>query len=476
MKIPSNRQFDRKGFLFFSQCVVIVIAVAFCTHYGFQVFLGQPASAGTSGQKVQLKGMEKNGTSTVPAMATDATATEAQFLQTRVISGQTLQNIIPKEGKFIAVDLVHMKVLLYQDGKVVNTLTVLSKGKPGSPWETPSGLYEVKTKERNHFSTIGKVNMPYSMQFFGNFFIHGWPTEPDGIPVPEGYSGGCVRLSTADAQTVYDFGNIGTGVFIYDKQPTETNESMLKIKNIPKPAVTAQAYMVADIDTGEVYAEKNASEQYPIASVTKLMTATVANETISFDKEVPVDGSGVWVPPDVSNKQNEEMSVGDLLYPLLLDSNNEVADSLARYYGTNLFLKWMNEKAKAIGMTETHYDDPSGLSKYNISTASDLFKLARYVVEKKSFILNITREDQQSVVSNSGKKYTFSNHTHFLDRDDYLGGKIGFTDEALETYVAIFKEPVGGEEHRIAFIVLKSDNRKDDVLALLNWFKSAAQV
>jgi hypothetical protein len=84
---------------------------------------------------------------------------------------------------FIDVDLAAMTLTLYAEGKEKEKLPVLTKGREGSWWETPTGEYSALLKESNHFSSIGKVWMPWSIQFYGNFFIHGWPYHPDGSPV-----------------------------------------------------------------------------------------------------------------------------------------------------------------------------------------------------------------------------------------------------------------------------------------------------
>jgi D-alanyl-D-alanine endopeptidase (penicillin-binding protein 7) len=468
MKAPRAHEFDFKGFRFFLGMIVLFAVVGFSLQYGTHAVVGQVSAH-------QRNGATEN-TNLVEATSTNQQQikNENQFLRTRRIQGRTLQSVVPGKGKYVGVDLVNMKLLLYQNGEIVQELPVLSKGKRASVWEAPSGIYEIKAKERDYFSSTEKVYMPYTLEFSGNFFIFGRPYDKSGTPVSVGYSSGSVVLSVSDAKTAYDFVNAGTGVFVYNPSPKKPAESQLKVNTkIALPSVSSEAYIVADTDTGQIYAEKNATRVLPIASVTKLMTTIVAHDLVNFDESVPVSGSGVWIPPDVLNKSAEKMTVGQLLYPLLLDSNNDVANSLARYYGTKLFLARMNEKAKSLGMNSTYYNDPSGLSAQNVSTVSDLFQLAEYVDHKEPFILDITRQDTHTVVSSSGKKYNFRNHTHFLNRNDYLGGKLGFTDQALETYVTFFQEPVGKEKHTLSIIVLHSEDRKSDTLALLNWFKKA---
>ena len=108
------------------------------------------------------------------------------------------------------------------------------------------------------------------------------------------------------------------------------------------------------------------------------------------------------------------------------------------------------------------------------SLHSDLFRLAQYLNEKKSFILNISKLKEKKVVVGSGKEYTFQNFNHFSGKDNFVGGKTGFTNAAQETMLSLFTIVVGGETHTLAIIVLGSDNREKDTEALLSWFTKAS--
>ena len=215
----------------------------------------------------------------------------------RVINALAIEDVVPATGKFVAADLRAMQISLFQDGMLVETIPIKTKGKPGTPWETPSGFYTIQTKEESHFSSIGKVYMPYSMQFYGNYFVHGWTTYPDGTPTPETFSGGCIKLATEEAAKVFAFADIGTKIFVYDP-PTVDAIAPIALAALPVPRISARAYLVADIDTGDVYAERAAAAERSIASVTKLMTALVANETISFDKKIRVPEGALTNPRD----------------------------------------------------------------------------------------------------------------------------------------------------------------------------------
>lgn len=387
--------------------------------------------------------------------------------------------IPPEDGRAIYVDLRELTLTLYALGKPVEVLPVLSIGRRGTPWETPSGTYRVQTKEENHYSSIGNVWMPYSMEFFGNFFIHGWPYYDSGKAVPEGYSGGCIRLSTDDAKKVFEFADYGTPVVIKrsvsgaPKNLAGAASYFTRYSDSAKPNVTAAAYLIADLETGDILSANNVNKEYPIASVSKLFTALVSLEAVNQYTPLRVSQAALATYGTTGKLgQGEKITAGDLLYPLLLESSNDAAEVIAEHIGRNHFINLMNEKAKAIGLTHTTFKDPSGLSPENISTVRDLFKTAQHINETKRYIFEVTRMQE---FTNSGKSpTTWVNNNPFVSHryPEYRGGKQGFTDEAQKTVVALFDVPVSEFEVRtLAVVLLRSSNLEEDAGSLLSYVK-----
>ena len=465
-----NHTFDNQA-LSFGLKLVIVLVLLLCTaHFGTQALVARlyPRHIDTTEVEQQLAVIRSARLSEeiarVSGISIANAQTESELISPRKIENAYIDAHIPGEGKFVGVDLVKMVVLLYEDGELVESYPVVSKGVPGSPWETPTGQYKITTKTTDHFSTIGKVHMPYSMHFFGNFFIHGWPYYPDGTLVDEGYSGGCVRMSSADAQKIFRFVDVGTPIYIYDTNDMIAGvKDPLAVKSVQAPNVSAIAYIVADLETGDVLLEKNSERRRPIASVTKLMTAIVANETIAYNREVPLPYKG------------QKYYVNDLLYPLMLRSDNSVANALAAYFGDDNFISWMNQKAKALQMNSTKFEDPSGLSYNNVSTAGDLFRMARYLYDKKEFILAISKEKEKSIESVTGREWEMTNQNRYAGDAMFVGGKLGFTDEAKKTGLSVFAVPFGDEIRSVAVVVLGSNDWKYDSDRLLAWVQKAAE-
>jgi len=445
--------FDWKGFAFAAKFLIILGLIGVGGYYGLSA-MGMPAD-------IQAPTFIPKP---APIVATAISTTTPK----RIINSLTIQDAIPAEGKLIAADLVEMKIFIYENGTLVKEFPIQSKGRTGSAWETPSGMYAVQTKEINHFSSIGHVYMPWSMQFYGNYFIHGWTTYPDGTPVSASFSGGCIKLLSEDAEQIFNFAEIGTRVFVYDVK-TDSTLDTLSVNHATLPPINAHAYLVADVDTGDVYAEKNANVVRPIASVTKLMTALVANETISFDRKVSVTEGSLINPPNPEQTDRKVFVAEDLVYPLLMQSSNGVADSLASYYGKNNFINWMNTTAKAFGMHSTTFADASGISAGNLSTADDLFRLATYLSNKKSFVFNVTHMDKKTIMSDDGVAYIIENVNAPVEQEPYVGGKVGHTLAAKDTMVSLVAFNAGDEKRRVAVIVLGSDNQQTDTMALTAW-------
>jgi D-alanyl-D-alanine carboxypeptidase len=462
---PADHSFDWRGLRFALLFTLLCAAGVALAHYGTAFAVSYLAPS----PPVHFA-LRETVPEPLPAAVVLASTTPEH-----VINRLTIADTVPPEGKFIAADLVNMKIHLYQDGTEVGEFEIKTKGKPGTPWETPSGFYSIQTKEENHFSTIGHVYMPYSMQFYGNYFIHGWTYYPDGTPTEATFSGGCIKLETEDAKKVFAFADVGTKVFVYDSKQAEELPTLSLDPASPPPEIHAPSYMVADMDTGDVYAEQGEGEVRPIASVTKLMTALVANEIISLDKKVAVSEGSLVNPPLPQDYATKTFLVNDLFYPLLMQSSNLIADSLAAYYGKSGFVKWMNTTAHALGMGATEYADPSGVSAENVSTTDDLFRLAVYLANKKSFVLKITGMQEKTIVADDGSAYRIQNVNAPADEAPFEGGKAGHTSAAADTMLSTLSFKVGDKNRRVAVIVLGSGDQKKETEALAEWITKAAK-
>jgi D-alanyl-D-alanine endopeptidase (penicillin-binding protein 7) len=149
---------------------------------------------------------------------------------------------------------------------------------------------------------------------------------------------------------------------------------------LSRPEVRSESVLVADATNGDVIFELKPKLVAPIASITKLMTALVVMDALQpLDEVITLTADDRWKGKGQGSRLpiGAKITRGDLMKIALMASENRAARVLARNYpgGMTAFVKTMNVKAKALGMTQTHFDDPSGLSSLNVSSARDLAKL-----------------------------------------------------------------------------------------------------
>lgn len=245
----------------------------------------------------------------------------------------------------------------------------------------------------------------------------------------------------------------------------------------PIPQIPARSFIIADLDSDVVFAQKSSTTIYPIASISKLLTALVAEEQLSASTTVTVNDEDIRLTFGTpgSVPRGESFVLGNSFYPLLTESNNTIANTLARTASTSAFMDAMRRKAASIGMTLTSLEDPSGISAKNAASALDIYLLTRHIYAHSPHLLDLTRAKNTSVKSVDGTSYTFNNYNVFSGDARFIGGKTGYTDQARQTMTTVFKVPVGTTTATLGIVVLGSDDRKRDTEALLRWFTSFAK-
>lgn len=231
------------------------------------------------------------------------------------------------------------------------------------------------------------------------------------------------------------------------------------------PFISAQAGIIIDDDSKVVLYAKNEKKRFSLASTTKIMTALTALSYFKLDDVLTVKNeniSGVTV----GFKENEKVTFENLLYGMLLPSGNDAAYAIAQNYpgGEKEFVNKMNENAKKLHLDTTSFVDPAGLNEENYSTASELSRLASYVMHNKTFA-GIVGTKQKVITNTDGTRtYNLVNLNRLLGGQGVDGVKTGFTDEAGQ--VLVTSEKSNG--HRYIFVVMKSTDRFSDTEILLS--------
>ncbi len=378
---------------------------------------------------------------------------------------ETRDALIDAETTFIEADLSAMQLRYFEAGVLTLSMKIQAKGVEGSWWQTPAGLYQVEFKKENHFSAIGQVYQPWTLAFQGNFFIHGWPQFADGTPVEEKFAGGGIRLENDDAEKLFNLVEEGIPVLVHE-QPAQEETFVYEPK---VPELKTPHYLIADVESSTVLASSDLTKVAPIASVAKLMTALIAAEFINLDSSVFVNEPTFVqsLVPRLGNRS--KVSMYSLLQLLLVESSNEAAEVIAAQLGKDEFVTKMNQKALSLGMVDTHFADPSGLSAENTASLSDLLRLAQYIYTNRSFILELTANQNLATAHIGGEFGELINFNKVEELDNFIGGKVGETIAAGQTSVTLHKIKVKGTDRVVAIIILGSENRNEDVRELLNY-------
>lgn len=225
--------------------------------------------------------------------------------------------------------------------------------------------------------------------------------------------------------------------------------------------IHAKAYVVIDRTTGKILTLKQEQLVWPIASLTKLMTANVVIENNVSPKRIQpllkeddVGGAKLYV------KNGDKFSVDDLFYAMLAGSANNAANALARTCSSSReeFVREMNTQAKLLGLSHTTYADPSGMELGNTSTVLDIAKLADKMFKHPQVKRYTTTARKNIRVANTGatKKITSTNWMLFHSSYDDLwvtGGKTGYLEESGWN-LAVTLRPFQNDTNRELVLVL----------------------
>lgn len=382
---------------------------------------------------------------------------------------ETRDSFIDEGVTFIEADMTRRQLRFFKKGVLLQSAEMLGVGEEGSWWETPSGLYKIEKKDEQVFSNFGQAYLPWQLTFQGNYLIHGWPTYPDGSDVMADFTGGGIRLSDESAEALYQNVRVGTPVLVH-AAPTEERDTFVYEPQVPE--IDTPHYFIADIDNGTILAASDLNEAVPIASLTKLMTAVVAAETINLDGRVRVTSPTFVTSLIPRLAERSSVSMYSLLQLLLVESSNEAAETIAGEVGREDFIEAMNAKARQLGMMNTHFADPSGLHSDNISSVGDLYSLASYIHKNRSFIFEITANKELSSAYVGGEFDGLINFNEVKDMDNFVGGKVGETLAAGQTSVSLHKLDFDGEERTLVVILLGSEHRTADITELISYVQN----
>jgi len=244
--------------------------------------------------------------------------------------------------------------------------------------------------------------------------------------------------------------------------------------------IMAHGYVVLDRSTGKVLTVKQENRVWPIASLTKLMTASVV-----MDEDVPltnvqsvrsfddVGGAKLWV------YDGDTFTVNHLFYASLVASANNAANALSRSTGfsRDQFVARMNQKAKELNLIRTHFADPTGIELENVSTPREMARLAEVVFENEYIRKYSTTVYKHINVLNHGTSKKMVNTNWMLYKSVYddvyvTGGKTGYLDESGWNLVVTLRPSAVDIDRELLVVLFGARSRAEsfsDVERLSDW-------
>ena len=284
-----------------------------------------------------------------------------------------------------------------------------------------------------------------------------------------------VLVSVRSKETTSSFGLLNTPV----KSEVATSSMVFSFEPIStKDFIQAKTYVVYDVVNKKVLLSKNETENVPLASVTKLMTAITAKELYTNSSLIKINPKEIDGTYDIGLKKNQLWKLDELIKYMLVFSSNDAANiiSTANVSKTD-FITAMNAIAKREGMASLRFTNPNGLDSEGkfggFGNALDVAQLMTYAYKKIPTLIDATTKSRVTVVSSTGPIRGIPNTNQIVDRFIGIeGSKTGFTDEAGGNLVMIFDVAIG---HPIVIVVMGStkSDRFTDVEKLYDSTKKA---
>lgn len=251
-------------------------------------------------------------------------------------------------------------------------------------------------------------------------------------------------------------------------------EDIMEIPGKKEPKVPAdldiQAGAVIDLSSGEEIFSVNKFKRWPIASVSKMMSSIIALENADPAREIILSKSAVETEGGAGGFKEEDIySVNDLVAAMMVVSSNDAAAALMESFPSGEFVKLMNVKSKEIGMTDTRFAEPTGLSILNQSTANDLGLLIAYAWRNHPKLFAVSSKKEVFIKeSRSGAKKRLTNINLLSSKKDFLGGKTGYTEDAAENLIAVFSF----DKRPLAFVILGAEDRVVEAEKIMAFIKN----
>ena len=254
-----------------------------------------------------------------------------------------------------------------------------------------------------------------------------------------------------------------------------------------EPEISAQAAVILDEESGDVLWQKNGEEVLPIASLTKLMAVKVfldnnrdLKQVVEYkyqDEEYNYQYCAKWESARIRLDEGDKLTVNDLIYSSLVGSANNTVETLVRYSGLSrdAFIQAMNDKAIALGAESTHFDEPTGLSTKNVSSALDYAIIAKEVLQDP-VIASAVSARQYSFSTIGGDKVRNLYNTNSWLRYSvmpFTASKTGYLHEAKYCLMSRIQSP---DNRQLISVVLGAETRNESLFSTKDVFNYSRKI
>ncbi len=243
----------------------------------------------------------------------------------------------------------------------------------------------------------------------------------------------------------------------------------IRAEELPvKPSIRASALYLVELKSGRVLLEKDPTRRLPPASLTKIMTALVALESAPLQEVVKIDRRALVHQSSLKFQPGEEFLLRDLLTAMLVSSANDACEAVAWHIGGDdkRFVAKMNERARALGLKNTHFANPCGFdAPGHYSTAADLAKLTEQALHEPIFSMMVRTLIRDISTVDGARRMSLHSTNELLLDPDVNGVKTGYTSNAGRCLIAsMFKDG-----HRLLLVGLNVMDRWDQATRLLQY-------
>lgn len=239
----------------------------------------------------------------------------------------------------------------------------------------------------------------------------------------------------------------------------------------PMPVITAKSALTYDLTDEKLLYSKDIHKRLPLASLTKIMTAIIALDSISLEKKITVTESASTIGENsMGLSRGETLTLSELLYGLILHSGNDAAETIAQNspFGRENFVYLMNKKAEELGLSNTRFTNPSGLEGdgAQYSTVYDLLVITKLALSYPEFAKVASTVEHVIPYTSEHKAFYLYNETNLLTSYPGVKGvKTGYTEEAglcLVTYLEY-------KGHKVIGVIFNSQSRRSEMAEILDY-------